>query len=319
MRLHANARTCPHGRAVLCRRVIDEGWPVAAAAEAAGCSRRTAAKWLSRYRREGVAGLGDRSSRPTRSPRQTPSERVEAVVCLRRLRMTAAEIGELLGMPVSTVSLLCRRHGLGRLWRLDAAEPANRYERAQPGELVHIDIKKLARIQGGAGHRVHGDRRRQRRRHGAQRVGYEYVHVCVDDATRLAYAEVLADEKAVTAIAFLRRARVWYRRHGVRIQRVMTDNGSCYRSTLHALACRRLRLRHLRIRPRRPRTNGKVERFIRTMLAGWNDAAIYADSRQRSRALAGWLHHYNHRRPHSSLARQPPIRRLQALQAEQRA
>jgi transposase InsO family protein len=299
--------------------VIGEGWSVAAAAQAVGCSSRTAAKWLSRYRREGVAGLVDRSSRPASSPAATAPARVEAVLCLRRLRMTAGEISELLGMPRSTVSLVCRRHGLGKLWRLDQAEPANRYERARPGELVHIDVKKLARIQGGAGHRVHADRRRQKRRRGDHRVGYEYVHVCVDDATRLAYAEVLPDEKALTAVAFLRRARVWYRRRGVRIEQVMTDNGSCYRSTLHALACRRLQLRHLRIRPRRPRTNGKAERFIRTMLAGWNDAAIYADSGQRARALTGWLHAYNHTRPHSSLAHQPPIRRLQALQTEQRA
>jgi transposase InsO family protein len=243
---------------------------------------------------------------------RTPADRVEAILVLRRLRFTAAEIGDTLGMPPSTVSAVLARIGLGRLSRLERPEPANRYERRHPGELVHVDVKKLARISG-AGHRAHGDRRRQRRRHGANRIGYEYVHVCVDDATRLAYVEVLDDERAVTAVAFLRRARVWFRRHGVRIERVMTDNGSCYRSALHALACRRLRLRHLRTRPHRPRTNGKAERFIRTLLAGWAYGAIYAGSRERRDALPGWLHTYNHTRPHGSLGHQPPIRRLEAL------
>ena len=231
---------------------------------------------------------------------------------LRQLRCTAAEISQALHMPLSTVSVVLRRVGLGKLSRLDPPEPANRYQRREPGELVHVDVKKLARIDG-AGHRAHGDRGRQKKRRGAKRIGYEYVHVCVDDATRLAYVEVLADEKAATAVGFLRRARIWYRRHGVQIQRVMTDNGACYVSTLHALACRRLRLRHLRIRPRRPRTNGKAERFIRTLLAGWAYGAIYATSRERADALPGWLHSYNHTRPHGSLGHHPPIRRLQAL------
>jgi transposase InsO family protein len=237
---------------------------------------------------------------------------VEAVAILRRLRFTAADISVTLGMPLSTVSLVLARIGLGKLSRLEPPEPPNRYQRRHPGELVHIDVKKLARIDG-AGHRVHGDRGRQKKRRGRTRIGYEYVHVCVDDATRLAYAEVLADEKARTAVGFLRRARIWYRRHGVRIQRAMTDNGACYLSTLHALTCRRLRMKHLRTRPRRPQTNGKAERFIRTLLAGWAYAAIYATSQERADTLDGWLHAYNHTRPHGSLAHQPPIRRLQAL------
>jgi transposase InsO family protein len=311
MRLHGNARTCPRSRRLLVSRV-DQGWALAAAAEAAGVSARTASKWVARFRAEGEAGLVDRSSRPHCSPRQTPPERVEAITILRRLRFTAAEISHTLGMPLSTVSAVLSRIGLGKLSRLDPPEPANRYQRRRPGELVHIDIKKLARIDG-AGHRVHGDRSRQRKRRGAKRIGYEYVHVCVDDATRLAYVEVLADEKARTAVGFLRRARIWYRRHGVRIQRVMTDNGPCYISALHSLACRRLGIRHVRIRPRRPRTNGKAERFIRTLMAGWAYGAIYATSRERAHALAGWLHTYNHTRPHGSLGHQPPIRRLQAL------
>ena len=312
MRLHGNARTCPRSRRLLVMRVVDEGWALGAAAEAAGVSARTAAKWLARFRAEGEAGLVDRSSRPHSSPRQTPPDRVGAVTILRRLRFTAAEISQTLRMPLSTVSAVLGRVGLGKLSRLEPPEPPNRYQRRHPGELVHIDVKKLARIDG-AGHRVHGDRGRQTKRRGRKRIGYEYVHVCVDDATRLAYAEVLADERATTAIGFLRRARVWYRRHGVPIQRVMTDNGACYLSTLHALACHRLRIRHLRTRPRRPQTNGKAERFIRTLLAGWAYGAIYATSQERTDALAGWLHTYNHTRPHGSLGHQPPTRRLQAL------
>ena len=312
MRLHGNARTCPRSRRLLAERVAESGWALAAAAEAAGVSARTASKWVGRFRAEGEAGLSDRSSRPHRSPQATSVDRVEAIAILRRLRFTAAEISVTLRMPLSTVSAVLLRIGLGKLSRLTPPEPPNRYQRRHPGELVHIDVKKLARIDG-AGHRVHGDRGRQKKRRGHQRIGYEYVHVCVDDATRLAYVEVLPDEKARSAVGFLRRARIWYRRHGVRIQRVMTDNGACYLSTLHALACRRLRIRHLRTRPRRPRTNGKAERFIRTLLAGWAYGAIYTNSLERGDALTGWLYTYNHTRPHGSLGHQPPIRRLQAL------
>jgi len=297
---------------LLVGRVVEQGWALAVAAEAAGVSARTASKWVARFRAEGERGLCDRSSRPCRSPNATSGERVEAIAILRRLRFTAAEISQALRMPLSTVSVVLQRIGLGKLSRLEPPEPPNRYQRRHPGELVHIDVKKLARIDG-AGHRVHGDRGRQKKRRGAKRIGYEYVHVCVDDATRLAYVEVLADERATTAIGFLRRARVWYRRHGVRIQRVMTDNGACYLSTLHALACHRLRIKHLRTRPRRPRTNGKAERFIRTLLAGWAYGAIYATSQERTDALAGWLYTYNHTRPHGSLGHHPPIHRLQAL------
>jgi transposase InsO family protein len=312
MKLHGNARTCPRSRRLLVERVVEQRWALAAAAEAAGVSARTASKWLARFRAEGEAGLVDRSSRPHCSPSRTPLERMEAIATLRRLRFTAAEISQTLRMPLSTVSAVLARIGLGKLSRLEPPEPANRYERRHPGELVHVDVKKLARIDG-AGHRAHGNRGRQKRRRGTNRIGYEYVHVCVDDATRLAYVEVLPDEKARTAVGFLRRARIWYRRHGVRIRRVMTDNGACYVSALHALACRRLDVKHLRTRPRRPRTNGKAERFIRTMLAGWAYGAIYATSKERTDALQGWLHTYNHTRPHGSLGHQPPIRRLQAL------
>jgi transposase InsO family protein len=219
-------------------------------------------------------------------------------------------------MALSTVSAVLKRIGLGKLSRLDPLEPPNRYERRAAGELLHIDVKKLGRING-AGWRVTGNRasqnanRRARRRGGPG--GWEFVHVCVDDATRLAYAEVLADEKATTAIAFLRRALAFYAAHGITVQRVMTDNGAAYRSTIHAMACRALGLRHQRTRPYRPRTNGKAERFIKTMIAGWNDGAIYGSSHERAAALDGWLWTYNHRRPHGALSHKPPIARLNEL------
>lgn len=307
MKLHGNARTCLHSRALIVRRVLEEEWTLAAAAEAAGVSVRTVSKWLARFRAEGAEGLFDRSSVPLVLPRRTPEERVELVAVLRRLRMTAAEIAEVLAMPLSTVSAVLARIGLGRLSRLEPPEPANRYERKRPGELLHLDVKKLGRI-GRPGHRVNGDRRTRSRG-----IGWEYVHVCVDDATRLAYVEVLDDEKAVTAAGFLRRAVAHYHAHGIRVERVLTDNGACYRGVVHALACKALGLKHLRTRPYRPRTNGKAERFIRTMLGGWAYGAIYANSEERRLALAGWLDFYNRRRPHGSLSHQPPLRRLEAL------
>jgi len=246
-----------------------------------GVSVRCARKWIGRYRLDGVAGLCDRSSAPRQVANRTDAERVEAIVRLRRLRFTAAEIAETLGMALSTVSGILTRTGMGKLGRL-GLEPAVRYERSRPGELVHIDVKKLGRIDGGAGKRVGG------RRLGAYRgsrvdldgkrrgvVGWECVHIAVDDYSRLAYAEVLADEKAATAAAFLRRAVEHYRRYGIRVEGILTDNGSAYRGVVHALACRSLGIRHLRTRPYRPQTNGKAERFIRTMLNSWAYGAIY--------------------------------------------
>jgi len=223
MKIHGNARTCPHSRLLLCRRVIEQRWLLAQAAEAAGVSERTAAKWLGRYRAEGEAGLGDRSSAPGEVANRTAEERIELLAALRRLRMTAAEIAEVLAMPLSTVSGILTRIGLGRLSRLEPLEPPNRYQRQRPGELVHIDVKKLGRING-AGHRVTGDRRRQASsNHRARSTGWEYVHVCVDDATRLAYVEVLEDEKATTAIGFLQRAVAHFAAFGVRVESVLTD------------------------------------------------------------------------------------------------
>jgi transposase InsO family protein len=310
MKLHANARLGVKGRELLVDRVLVVGWSLAQAAEAAGVSERTAAKWVGRFRQEGPAGLADRSSTPERQPTRTPEDRRQAIAALRRVRLTGWQIAMALEMPLSTVSGVLTTIGLGKLSRLEPAEPPNRYERRTPGELIHIDVKKLGRIAGGAGHRITGNRGPGQRARG---VGWEFVHVCVDDATRLAYVEVLADEKATTAIAFLRRALAFYARHGVQVQRVMTDNGPAYVSLAHRLACKALGLRHLRTRPYRPRTNGKAERFIRTMLGGWAYGAIYASSRQRTTALSGWLEEYNYRRPHGSLSHKPPGTRLHEL------
>ncbi len=309
MRLHANATTCPKSRLLLCRRVLEQGWTRAQAAAAAGTSERTAAKWLARYRAEGATGLVDRSSAPKTSPTRVPCERVDAIAGLRQLRMTAAEIAECLDVPPSTVSAVLLRIGLGKRSALEPFQPVNRYERRHPGELIHVDIKKLGRI-GRAGHRAVGHRAHHLRTRGA---GWEFVHVAVDDATRLAYVEVLESERASSAVGFLRRAVRFFGGYGVRAQRVMTDNGAAYRSAAHAVACRRLGIRHLRTRPYRPQTNGKAERFIQTMLGGWAYGAIYRDSWQRRDALEAWLHFYNHRKPHGSLGRHPPAEHLARL------
>jgi transposase InsO family protein len=316
MKVHANAPLGPKGRATMVLRVVEQEWSLAEAAEAAGVSDRTCSKWVARYRAEGESGLHDRSSAPKSIPHRTPDDLVEAIAALRRLRMTGAEIAFCLAMALSTVSAILTRIGLGKLSRLEPPEPPNRYERRHAGELIHIDVKKLGRIRG-AGHRVTGQRSSQRRtRVNGRRTGvagWEFVHVCVDDATRLAYVEVLADEKATTAIGFLHRAKAFYASHGITVERVMTDNGSAYRSTIHAFACRAMGLRHLRTRPYRPRTNGKAERFIRTMLGSWAYGPIYGTSRERTAALDGWLWIYNHRRPHGSLSHKTPIARLNEL------
>ena len=318
MKMHANARLSLKGRELLIDRVQDAGWSLSAAAEAAGISDRTARKWLARHHAEGRDGLLDRSSAPAVVANRTEERRVEVIAALRRLRMTGAEIAETLDMALSTVSGILTRIGMGKLGRL-GLEPAQRYERARPGELIHVDVKKLGRIHDGAGHRVTGKRGRYTGRRtdaeGRERkiVGWEYVHVAIDDATRLAYVEVLADEKAITAIGFLRRAVQHYAAYGIAVERLLTDNGSAYRSTVHAIACRAMGIRHLRTRPYRPQTNGKAERFIRTMLGGWAYGAIYRDSNERNAALAGWLDFYNRRRPHGALSHKPPLARLNEL------
>jgi transposase InsO family protein len=316
MQLHANAALSLNQRRRMVVRVVQHGWSLAKAAEAAEVSERTCSKWVARYRAEGEAGLRDRSSAPLSIPHRTAADRVELIETLRRLRMTAAEIAECLDMALSTVSAVLKRVGLGRLSRLEPPEPPNRYERRHPGELIHVDVKKLGRI-AGAGHRVTGNRasqaaNRRARRRGAPKA-WEFVHVCVDDATRLAYVEVLGDEQGTTAAGFLRRAVAFYAAYGITVQRVMSDNGACYRSVAHAVVCRALGLRHLRTRPYRPRTNGKAERFIRTLLGGWAYGPIYGSSAERTAALDHWLWTYNHRRRHGALSHKPPSARLDEL------
>jgi transposase InsO family protein len=316
MNLHANAALSLNRRRLLCRRVVEDGWTVTRAADAAEVSVRCARKWVGRYRAEGDLGLLDRSSAPCSIPHRTSEERMQAIAALRRLRFTGPEIAETLGMALSTVSGILTRIGMGKLGRL-GLEPAVRYERQRPGELIHIDVKKLGRIQGGAGKRV---RDGLRKHYNATRtdaagkrrntVGWEFVHIAIDDCTRLAYAEVLGDEKTCTVVAFLRRAVAFFERHGMAVQQLLTDNGGGYRSTVHAIACRAMGIRHLRTRAYRPQTNGKAERFIRTMLGGWAYGAIYRNSTERTAALDGWLWYYNHHRKHSALSHKPPIARL---------
>jgi transposase InsO family protein len=313
MNLHANARTCPKSRRLLVER-IEAGWSVMEAAEAAGISDRTARRWLARWRGEGPAGLLDRSSAPKRIPHKTAPERVAEIVRLRRLRMTAGQIAVALEMALSTISAILKRVGLGKRSRLEPPEPPNRYERRTAGELVHIDVKKLGRILK-PGHRVTGRRTNSRNTYtpDGRRIGdagWEFVHVAIDDHSRLAYAEVLADEKAATATGFLQRAIEFFAGYGITVQRVMTDNGSPYRSHLHAHLCRQLGLRHLRTQPYRPRTNGKAERFIQTLQREWAYGRIYTTSAHRTAALTAWLNHYNFIRPHGALSHKPPGSRL---------
>jgi transposase InsO family protein len=313
MKLHANARLSLKGRELLVDRVEGAGWSLTKAAEAAGVSERTARKWLARYRAEGPAGLVDRSCAPATVANRTDERRVEAIAALRRLRMTGAEIAEVLGMALSTVSAILTRIGMGKLGRV-GLEPAQRYERQRPGELLHIDVKKLGRI-ARPGHRVLGQQVRATKGHHRRRYdqGWEFVHIAIDDATRLAYVEVLSDEKAKTAVGFLARAVEHFASYGITVEQLITDNGNAYRSTIHAIACRALGIRHLRTRPYRPQTNGKAERFIRTLLGGWAYGAIYRNSTERTAALAGWIDFYNRRRPHGALSHKPPIARLAEL------
>src|SRR3954468_10787232 len=308
MQLHANAALSLRGRRLLCRRVLEQGWTLRKAAEAAEVSVRCARKWVGRYRVEGELGLLDRPSTPARIANRTDERRIQAIAALRRLRFSGPEIAEVLDMPLSTVSGVLTRIGMGRLGGLGLC-PAGRYERERPGELIHIDVKKLGRI-ARPGHRVLGRQSAGGHHRRAYEHGWEFVHIAIDDCTRLAYIEVLDNEKATTAIGFLRRAVAFYRRHGITTERLITDNGAAYRSTVHAIACRTLGIRHLRTRPYRPQTNGKAERLIRTMLAGWAYGAFYRNSTERAAALDGWLHYYNHHRPHSALGRKPPIARL---------
>jgi transposase InsO family protein len=307
MNAHKNARTTPFGRAVMVRRVLEDGWSVAAAADAFEISTRTVRKWLARFRSEGAAGLHNRSSAPHLVANKLPGPCLAMVARLRRdYRMTSEEIAARLHLARSTVAGHLARLGLGRLSHLRPSEPARRYNRARAGELVHLDTKKLARFRR-VGHRITGNRR-----HGSDGAGWEFVHVAVDDASRLAYVEILSDEKRQSVTGFLVRALRWFRRLGIRVERVMTDNGAGYVSRLFGKACRMLRLRHVRTRPYTPRTNGKAERFIQTLLREWAYALPYRSSDTRAADLPRWLRHYNHERPHASLARQAPSAWLQA-------
>jgi transposase InsO family protein len=307
MNAHKNARTTPFGRAVIVRRVLEEGWSVAAVATAFEVSPRTVRKWLARFGSAGVAGLQNRSSAPHLVANKLAAPWLAMVTRLRRdYRMTGEEIAARLHLPRSTVAGHLARLGLGRLAQMEPREPARRYNRARAGELVHFDTKKLARFRR-VGHRITGDRR-----HGSDGAGWEFAHVAVDDASRLAFVEVLPDEKRQSVTGFLVRALRWFRCQGIWVERVMTDNGAGYVSRLFRKACRMLRLRHLRTRPYTPKTNGKAERFIQTLLREWAYALPYCSSDTRAADLPRWLRHYNHERPHVSLARQSPTAWLQA-------
>ena len=305
MNLHSGARTCPASRALLVHRVRELGWTVTRGAEAAGISRRTAHKWLGRHQQDAAASLHDRSSRPRRSPAATPVEWQEMILLLRRTKMTGPQIARDLKRPRATVARVLKRAGLERLKNLEAPEPENRYQHRRPGDLVHLDVKKLGRISGVYGHRIHGDRRTRRR--GA---GWDYVHVAIDDRTRIAYAEVLREETSETTAAFLRRALAWYRTLGIRVRRILTDNGSGYIGRRFAHEIEHLRVVHKRTRPYRPRTNGKAERFIQTLLREWAYPVAYLTSQARARVLPRWIRHYNRNRPHGSLNGLPPFSRL---------
>jgi len=300
MNLHGNAKTNEYQRQLLIHRVRHLGWTQRQAADAVGVSVRTVAKWLTR-----VESLADRSSRPHRSPRRTSVTMEAAVVRLRRARATAWQISAALGLPRSTVTRVLARRGLNRVTACDPIAPVERYAWPHAGDLLHVDMKRLGRMVGGAGHRIHGDRRRRTR--GA---GFEWLHVAVDDATRLAYVEVLAAEDAPTCAAFLRRACAWYRRRGIRIRRLLSDNGFAYRAGIFAAACRTWHLRHRFTRPYRPQTNGKAERFIQTLLREWAYRFPYRSSARRTEALRPFLRFYNHKRPHASLGRCSPWMRF---------
>jgi transposase InsO family protein len=309
MNIHKNARLTPSGRERIVRQV-ESGQAPKAVAEAAGVCPRTVRKWMDRYRREGLAGLQDRSSRPRRLHRPTAAAIVEQVERLRRQRYPGKQIAAELAISPATVSRILRRLGLNKLSALEPAEPVRRYEREHPGELIHIDIKKLGRIDG-VGHRITGDRRGQsNRRARGEGLGWEFVHVCIDDASRVAFVQVMPDEKQQSATAFLKAAVAYYEGLGVKVARVMTDNGSCYKSFAFRDTCGELGLRHIRTRSYRPQTNGKAERFIQTALREWAYAKAYTHSDGRTAELPIWLHRYNWHRPHGSLKARTPISRL---------
>jgi transposase InsO family protein len=309
MNIHSNARLTPLGRARLVR-LIAEGASFSQAAALCGCSAKTAAKWWKRFRHEGRKGLTDRRSRPHSLRNPTSDKVVQQIITLRRGRLTGAHIAAKTGVSPATVSRVLRRAGLSRLRDLEPAEPVRRYEREHPGELIHLDIKRLGKFER-TGHRITGDRTGQStQRSRRSGPGWEYVHVCVDDASRLAFTQVHPDEKATSAVAHLKAAVTWYASMGVKVARVMTDNGSCYKSHAFKVACAELGLKHIRTKPYTPKTNGKAERFIQTALREWAYARAYDTSDHRAADLPVWTHLYNWHRPHSALKSKPPISRL---------
>jgi transposase InsO family protein len=310
MNVHKNARQTARGREWMIAQVASGQTPKAVS-EAVGVCPRTVRKWVKRHATEGIAGLQDRSSRPHRLYRPTPQAIVERIEALRRERLTGKAIAAETGVSPATVSRVLKRLGLNKLSALEPAEPVRRYERENPGDLIHVDIKKLGRIDG-IGHRITGDRRGQSSRRGrGEGLGWEFVHVCIDDASRIAFSQVMKDEKKASAIAFLKAAVAYYASLGVKVLRVMTDNGSCYKSFAFARACKRLDLKHIRTKPYTPKTNGKAERFIQTSLREWAYARAYQHSNERTAELPRWLHRYNWHRPHGSIGSMPPISRLQ--------
>jgi transposase InsO family protein len=302
MNLHSRARTCPESRGLLVRRVEREGWPLTMAAEAAGISRKTASKWLRRFTTEGLVGLQDRSSRPHRMPGRLDADREKLILELRRSRKTIVQIAAALRLDRSRVARVLRKHGLSRLRSLEPPIPVKRYEWARPGDMLHLDVKKLGKVKG-LGHRITGVRIHKNRG-----IGWDFVHVCVDDASRVAYVEVLADEVGQTTAGFLERALGYYRELGIRARRVLTDNGSPYRSQAFAHSCARGRVQHRRTKPYTPRTNGKAERFIQSMLRECAYQRPFYSSRERRRGLAGWVRHYNGGRIHAALGTTPLAR-----------
>jgi transposase InsO family protein len=307
MDIHKNAPLTPKGRERMVRAVVDCGLSKAAAAGQFNITAKTVAKWVKRFRAEGADGLRDRSSRPLSSPSQTVPATAAAIETLRRQRYTAKQIAAEVGVSAATVSRILRRLGLNRLSALEPAEPVRRYEREKPGELLHIDIKKLGRI-GSVGHRITGRQTGVVNRH--RGIGWEFVHVCIDDASRIAFSQIMKDQKKESAVAFLKAAVAYYESLGVRTERVMTDNGSCYRSKAFARICKRLGLKHIRTKPYTPRTNGKAERFIQTSLREWAYGHAYNTSDERAAELPRWLHRYNWHRLHGSIGDKPPISRL---------
>jgi transposase InsO family protein len=305
MDIHKNARLTPHGRERLTKMILSGQTPQAAS-EAAGVCPRTGRKWRDRFKQEGQAGLQDRSSRPRRLRQPTPPEVVERIASLRHQRRPGKEIATTVGVSPATVCRVLRRLGLNKLSALEPAEPVRRYEREHPGEMLHIDIKKLGRFNQ-IGHRITGDRKGQSNSRG---VGWEFLHVCIDDASRVAFSKIMKTERGPCAVAFLKAAVAYYKSLGITVLRVMTDNGSCYRSGAFAKACRRLKLKHIRTKPYTPRTNGKAERFIQTSLREWAYARAYLNSKQRALELPFFLHRYNWHRPHGGIDGKTPISKL---------